>query len=195
MSKLDLEKVLQDGGFYGENGCWNSIVKLPGDSHIYRARVETIVVRNRKEVYMKLKPDGEYFLPGGSCEKDVDDIVQAENECHEEARLNIRNIRYSSIKRIEHHNPPNWTKKTGAIKWNGSISKIYVAEYDSKYKGKIKKVDKDPFIASGRFYPIKDAFKYFDKEHSDALFHYLKDMKTENNDLSKMINTMIANEY
>ena len=64
-----VNEAIKNGGFYGRNGLWNSIKKLNGDPRLYRERVETIIIRNNKEVYCKKKPNGEYFLPGGSTEK------------------------------------------------------------------------------------------------------------------------------
>lgn len=168
-----LNKAIRDGGYYGSNGIWNSIVKIPGDNHLYRARVETIIVRDKKEIFMKLKPNGEYFLPGGSKEKDIPDIDQAVNECREEARINVRNIESTGITYKTLKNLTSYNNKS-VLNCDGYITDIYIAEYDSVYKGPIAKEDKDPFILSGKFYSTKKCLKFFKKEHREALMWYLK---------------------
>ena len=72
--KKRTEEAIKNHGFMGTNNRWNSIITFPGDDRLYRERVETIVVRNGKEVFVKRKPNGEYFLPGGSTEKKVSNI-------------------------------------------------------------------------------------------------------------------------
>lgn len=168
-----LNKAIRDGGYYANNGTWNSIVKIPGDNHLYRGRVETIIVRDRKEVFIKLKPNGEYFLPGGSKEKDIPDIDQAVNECREEARINVRNIESTGLTYKTLKQPP-YSMRNSVLACDGYITDIYIAEYDSVYKGPIAKVDKDPFILSGKFYSTKKCLKLFNKEHREALLWYLK---------------------
>ena len=106
-----IEDVIRNHGFYGNNGVWNSIITFPGDNRLYRERVETIIVRNRKEVFLKKKPNGEYFLPGGSTEKDIPDIQQAINECREEAHIDVSRIESTGITYKKKHNPPKWAKK------------------------------------------------------------------------------------
>jgi len=158
-----------NGGFYDKNHIWNALKVFPFDNHVYRDRVETIIIRGNKDVFVKRKPDGEYFLPGGSKEKDIPDIVQAENECREEARIVISHIEPTgiSLKHINEQNEDNYM-------WDGAVTDIYVAQYESMYKGKIKATDKDPFILSGKFYPVKQCLSFFKDEHREALIWYLK---------------------
>lgn len=173
------EKAIRDGGFYGSNGVWNAIITFPGDRNVYRERVETIIVRNGKEVFLKKKPNGDYWLPGGSTEKNLTHMEQAINECREEARINVRKIESTGLTYKEYHKTPEWAKKECNVEWNGTFTEIYIAEYDSMYKGKIDDVDKDPFILSGKFYPTSECFKIFRKEHREALLWYLKNYKVK----------------
>jgi hypothetical protein len=176
-----ISKIISENGFYGVTGVWNSIMTFPFDNHLYRGRVETIIVKNNREVFVKKKPNGEYFLPGGSKEKDVPDIIQATNECQEEARINIRNIEATGISYKVIHKPPHSMKVNDKmVYWDASYTDIYVAQYDSLYKGEIEKVDKDPFILSGKFYPVKQCLKFFKDEHREALIWYLKNNIGEN---------------
>ena len=187
-----IDKAIRDGGFYGKNGTWNSIITFSGDKKLYRQRVETIIIKDGKFVFVKKKPDGEYFLPGGSTEKDIPHINQAINECQEEAHINVRNIQSTGITYKEQHDTPNWIKKEYDIEWDASITEIYVAEYDSTYKGHIDKVDEDPFIRSGKFYTTKECFKFFRKEHRDALLWYLKSL---NQDEETITESYISNYF
>ena len=179
-----LKKAIRDGGYYGPNGIWNSIVTISGDDRIYRKRVETLIIRNKKEVFCKKKPSGEYQLPGGSTEKDVPDIKQAANECREESRIKVKNIQPSGITYREIKKPGSWAKDY-AIVWDGYITDVYTGEYDSMDHEKVDQVDKDPFIASGRFYSFKDFFKFARKEHREALSQYIQNMNKDKEDVIK----------
>ena len=50
--KEKTEKAIRDKGFYGKNGRWNSIITFPGDKKLYRERVETIIVKDKKFVFV-----------------------------------------------------------------------------------------------------------------------------------------------
>ena len=91
------KEAIKNKGFYGTNGVWNSIITFSGDDRLYRERVETIIVRKNKEIFVKKKPNGEYFLPGGSTEKNLSHKKQAINECKEEAHINVKNIEFTGI--------------------------------------------------------------------------------------------------
>ena len=181
MKKKLLKPYLIDGGFYGNDNKWNALVSFPFDPNVYRDRVETIIIRDQKEVFVKKAVNGEYRLPGGSKDKDVSDIDQAMNECMEEARINVRNIKNSGYKYKEMKmNDLDTYVSNPKLHWNAGITTIYVAEYDSLYTGRIEESDKDPFILSGRFYSIIECLGFFRKEHRDALTWYLQQIKNRN---------------
>lgn len=181
MKKKLLKPYLVDGGFYGNDNKWNALVSFPFDPNVYRDRVETIIIRDKKEVFVKKSVNGEYRLPGGSKDKDVSDIDQAMNECMEEARINVRNIKNSGYKYKEMKmDDLDVYVSNPKLHWNAGITTIYVAEYDSLYTGRIEDADKDPFILSGRFYPIIECMRFFRKEHKDALSWYLRQIKNKN---------------
>lgn len=170
-----LEDAIRNGGYYGDNGTWNSIVVFSGDNHIYRVRVETLIIKNDNSIFLKflnknnIKNKRTYLVPGGSTEKDISNIDQAINECKEEARINVRNIQSTGITYKETVNPPKWAVESQPVNWNGNYTEVYVAEYDKMYKGHIDKVDEDKFMASGKFYNIDKVYKYLRKEHKKAL--------------------------
>ena len=175
-----LEEAIRNGGFYGDamrdmSGVrWNSIMVFDSDDHIYRGRVETLIIRDKKEVFLKFYPKDQqkdgcaYCIPGGSMEKDVDPMSQAVNECNEEALIKVSNIRSTGLTYKEHREPPKWCLSQ-PINWNGYYNEVYVADYDGPYRKKVEKADLDKFTASGHFYPIRDVFKVLKPVHQEAL--------------------------
>lgn len=189
------EKAIKDGGFYGKNGVWNSIITFPPDKTLYRHRVETIVVKNNKSVFVKKKFDGSYYLPGGSTEKDTSNIEQARNECQEEAHISIKNIEATGITYKEKHDPPKWAKRECDVEWNGTYTEVYVAEYDGKFNGKVNKEDEDPFIRSGEWYPTKECFKFFKKEHREALLWFIKNHQESSINEETITESYVSNYF
>jgi 8-oxo-dGTP pyrophosphatase MutT (NUDIX family) len=170
-----LEDAIKAGGYYGEDGTWNSIVVFSGDNHIYRVRVETLIIKNDNYIFLKFlskkndKDKRRYLVPGGSISKDVSNIDQAINECKEEARIVVKNIQATGITYKELTTPPKWAVSSQAVNWNGNFTEVYVADYDKKYNGHIEKVDEDKFMITGKFYDLNKIFPYLRKEHKDAL--------------------------
>ena len=65
LNKLDINKVIEDKGYYDKYGEWNSIIRsrrYPGK--LFRGRVEVFIFRDDC-VYIELYPDGTYRIPGG----------------------------------------------------------------------------------------------------------------------------------
>lgn len=190
------EKAIRDGGFYGKNGVWNSIITFPGDRKIYRERVETIIVRNSKEVFVKKKVNGDYFLPGGSTERDISHIDQAINECREEAHINIRNIMSTGLSYKTNHEVPKCIKNDEyEVEWQGTYTEIYVADFDSMFHGHVDSVDEDPFIKSGKWYTTKECFKMFRKEHRDALLWYIKHHEEKECGINNVTESYVGNYF
>lgn len=173
-----LNLALRDGGFYSEDGTWNSIISFPGDDRIYRGRVETLIVKDFSSVFMKLHDD-KYRIPGGSFEKNIPNMEQAVNECREEARINVKNIQSTGISYKEATKTPKWAKDKNIITWNGKYTEVYIAEYESKYTGKIDPEDVDNDMATGTFVPIKAALKILSDYHKQALTQWLATHKDE----------------
>ena len=185
--KLD---AIKNGGFYSSNGVWNSIVTFPNDNRLYRKRVEVLIINKNKAVFVKKKPNGEYYLPGGSTERDIPDIEQAANECREEARFNLSKIIPTGISyKVIYDNPPSWISRENIpIVWEGMVTDIYIGIYDGVNHDYVKDVDRDPFIKSGRFYPISECYKFFREEHKKALRDYFESLKESDVNESYVIN-------
>jgi hypothetical protein len=175
-----LQDAIKNGGYYGEEGVWNSIIVFDGDNHIYRGRVETLIIKDGDKIFLRFKTnkknDREYSVPGGSFERDISNIDQAVNECKEEARINVRNIRSSGITYKETVTPPKWAIGTQAVNWNGKYTEVYVGEFDGYYTGHIDKVDEDKFMVKGKFYSIADVYDVLRKEHKEAIKNVYPDL-------------------
>ena len=96
--------------------------------------------------------------------------------------MNISDVEFSGITYKKYFKPKQWMLDECDILWDGSINYIFVGQYSSKYKGNVAKLDEDPFMRSGRWYPIKECYKFFRKEHKDALFQYIKNHSIDNED-------------
>lgn len=171
-----LEDAIKNGGYYDDNGSWNSIAVFSGDDHVYRVRVETLIIKNGSFIFLKFLPRDQnhhkkykYLIPGGSIVKNFSNMDQAINECKEEARIIVKNIQSTGITYKDISNPPKWAIERQAVNWNGNITEVYIAEYDRMYKGHIEKVDEDKFMLSGKFYPIEKIYHHLRPEHQDAL--------------------------
>ena len=200
-----LEDAIRNGGYYDDDGTWNSIVIFTGDPHVYRVRVETLIIKDNNFIFLKFLPKEHvkgkrtYLIPGGSIAKEISNIDQAINECKEEARIVVKNIQSVGITYKQITNTPKWAIETQPVNWNGNFTEIYVAEYDKKYTGHIDKVDEDKFMLSGKFYNLDKIFPYLRKEHKDALKVIYPDrfndsLKTEStkNDRLKILNTALS---
>lgn len=166
---------------------WNSIYMVKGKP--YRVRVETLIFNKQGEVLVvkKDKPTKYgvmYSLPGGSIEPDTIPSQQAALECLEEARIIIKNIRYTGIMYQGPVNPPpnpyehpkneiEEQKKADYFTYYGYIVYVFVAEYDKKYKGEIDPFDEDKkFVQACEFVNIKEID--WRLEHIQAIKFYLK---------------------
>ena len=164
------ESVSSVYGAYDAHGKWNAAVDV--DGRTYRYRVECLII-NGDKVFVSLDKHGNLIIPGGSAEKDIDDITQVANECREEARINIKNPIYTGINRIQDY-PLHISKHKSVLpfEYDGSLSKVYVAEYDSDYNGYIDEYDKDEKMIRGKFVPLKDVINRLKPEWREALNKY-----------------------
>lgn len=184
------QNIILNGGYYDENNRWNA-VKVIGNN-LYRNRIETIIIKDNKFVFIKVTNDpGKYKLPGGSLDKDTTLEQQAINECHEETHFEVSNISNTGINYIINYPNDNRTKDTYykyGIKLTGAYTQIFTAKYDGKYTGHIDDVDEDPYVRSGKWYTFKEAFGIFNKHHKEALKQYI-----ENNNI--VLDDDKMNEY
>ena len=170
---ITLDQALKQGGFYGPTGLWNSLVKI--DGLVLRARVETLVIKkDLQQVYMHITnfTKKKYRIPGGSCEKDVPNYIQAMNECNEEARIKVKpsliNTGVHYIKRYK--NPYKYDGIRKELSWVGLYTEVYVGEYDGPFTGKVDDRDKDDAMYKyGKFYPISEVYDILSDKHKEVI--------------------------
>lgn len=170
---ITLDQALKQGGFYGPTGLWNSLVKI--DGLVLRARVETLVIKkDLQQVYMHITnfAKKKYRIPGGSCEKDVPNYIQAMNECNEEARIKVKpsliNTGVYYIKRYK--NPDKWDGIRKELAWVGTYTEVYVGEYDGPFTGEVDDRDKDDAMYKyGKFYPISEVYDILSDKHKEVI--------------------------
>lgn len=170
---ITLDQALKQGGFYGPTGLWNSLVKI--DGLVLRARVETLVIKkDLQQVYMHITnfSKKKYRIPGGSCEKDVPNYIQAMNECNEEARIKVKpsliNTGVYYIKRYK--NPDKWDGIRKELSWVGTYTEVYVGEYDGPFTGEVDDRDKDDAMYKyGKFYPISEVYDILSDKHKEVI--------------------------
>lgn len=173
LNEITVNDAVQSHGYYYDER-WNSIIAINGD--LYRERVECLVIdKNDKSIFLYFKQDGTYDIPGGSTEKDRDNEDQVANECKEEARLSIKNIKNTElVYLVKYDSTPDWMKLY-PIKWSGAINRVYTADYDKQYNGFIDDIDKDTdMYRHGKFYKIEDVYKFLSPIHKVAVMNYLK---------------------
>ena len=174
--KIFRQKALMNNGYYDKNGNWNAIKVINGN--IYRDRVETLIIKDKKFVFIKLAGEkGKYKLPGGSLGKDITPETQAINECHEETHFEVSNLQSTGITYKINYTDSNKSKDNEyqyGVKYIGAFTSLFTAEYTGQYTGKIAEADEDPYIRSGKWYTFKEAFGIFNTWHRDALLQYIK---------------------
>lgn len=167
---ITTDEALQQGGFYDCHGVWNNIMKVPSDpKRIYRGRVECLIIK-KGEVYLCKRPTDEYRLPGGSFEIKNDNVEQCYNECKEEARILIKNTKFTGITYTRTYtHPADWARDL-PVQWTGQYIEVYVADFDRYYNGQIDRNDKDEdMYNNGRFYNIDEIYGILRDEHKKAI--------------------------
>ena len=141
----------------------NAVVRIKGKQ--YRARVETIIIKDGKIYAQKLDAPNKYGygckFPGGGIEPNISVERSAEEECNEEARINVDGLKYTGINyQVDFNgNYPEWhIKKLWplGLKYEGSLCYIFVGYYDSPYEGIVDAIDYDDLFKHGDFYDMQE---------------------------------------
>lgn len=173
------EKAIAQGGYYNTDGDWNNVLTLddyPGK--IFRGRVEVLVLKDGK-LFMYLKENGRYRIPGGGFDKGVLNIDQAFIETKEEAKLIISNIRYTGVTYTYLYDD-KWGNSPNAILYDGSHTEVYIADYKGEYEGYIRKGLSDMELTNkGKFYDIDEVKDILKEPHKQALMNMLNNVVTE----------------
>ena len=171
--KFTIEDIINRGGYYDIDGVWNSILRIDGE--LLRGRVEVLILDEDK-IFLQMKDDGTYRIPGGSFEKGVFNKDQAAAEAREEARINCKNVSYSGVNYIRFFDK-KYKQEPGKVYWSGTYNEVYVAEYDGQYHGKINDIDKDDnMFLEGKFYPLSMVAAKLKNPHQEALKDIIRDV-------------------
>lgn len=173
------EKAISQGGYYNTDGDWNCVLTLDGyPDKIFRGRVEVLVLKDGK-LFMFLKEDGKYRIPGGGFDRGVLNKDQAFIETKEEAKLIIGNIRYTGVT-YTHLYDEIWGNSENAILYDGTHNEVYIADYKADYEGYIRKGLSDMELTNkGKFYDIDEVKDILREPHKQALMNMINNVITE----------------
>ena len=162
---LTMQEIIKQGGYYDIAGLWNNITEI--DGKIYRGRVETFVIDDEYNIFMHVKGNGSYRIPGGSFERNGDHIQQAYAEVLEEARIICDEITYTGVSYIK-----TFDKKIeDGVSWDGTYNEVYVAHYVGPYTGYIHPKNKDDSMyKNGKWYKYEEIEGILSENHKRALF-------------------------
>lgn len=159
---------------YDPVGIANAVMEIDGKK--YRVRAEVLITKGDK-VYVnytrQLNQYGrKYKIPGGSIipGKSPEETVIC--EAREEARLLIRNVRFTGKKLIQKYTKiPEWHKRILlpiGLKYVGTVTLICTAEACGKYTGYIRPEDSEAdMLENGKFYYPQ--LIPWDSAHADIL--------------------------
>lgn len=180
-SSMTIQKAISQGGYYNTDGDWNNIVTLdeyPGK--LLRGRVEVLILKDGK-LFMYMKENGNYRIPGGGFDKGVLNKDQAFIETKEEAKLIIENIRYTGVT-YTHLFEDVWeSKDKKEVPYHGNYNEVYIATYKGDYHGYIRKGLSDMELTNkGKFYELSEVEDILKEPHKQALINMLNGVVTEN---------------
>ena len=176
---MTIQKAITQGGYYNTDGDWNNVMTL--DEHpgkIFRGRVEVLVLKDGK-LFMYMKDNGRYRIPGGGFDKGVLNKDQAFIETKEEAKLIVDNIRFTGVAYTHIFEDP-WVEE-GTIPYDGNYNEVYIATYKEDYHGYIRKGLSDMELTNkGKFYNLDEVENFLKEPHKQALMNMLNGVVTEN---------------
>ena len=170
-SSMTVQKAISQGGYYNTDGDWNSVITLdeyPGK--LLRGRVEVLILKDGK-LFMYMKDNGNYRIPGGGFDKGVLNKDQAFIETKEEAKIIIENIKYSGITYVRLYDDV-WINSDKEIPYDGNYTEVYVATYKGEYEGYIRKGLSDMELTNkGKFYDLSEVENILRNDHKQALIN------------------------
>ena len=192
-----LNKLGTTSGVNSKLGLWNPIVKIGNKN--YRERCEALIFNDSGMVYLGVNIN-RIRIPGGGTHPNVLIEDQLVEECREEARINIKDIQYIGCYKNDYTDAHKEIyKKVNDLEnvtYEGAITYLFIAKYDSKYTGEIKALDRDDLLQEGQFIPIAKALDYnLKNEWRVALNYYLGYVdKNEDSTIYDYSSKIISNE-
>lgn len=164
---ITMDKIIKEQGYYDVLGNWNSILTFEEyPDKLFRGRVEVIILSPYNDIYM-VKYTDTYRLPGGSLEINRSPKYQVEKESEEEAGIKLGRIYNTGVSYFKFFNNKYNDCK---VHWDGTYTKVYVANFKSWYYGHVKACLRDKGMYEyGRFVPFEKAVNILIPEHLQAL--------------------------
>lgn len=178
-NSMTKDKAISQGGYYNTDGDWNCVLTLEEyPNKIFRGRVEVLVFKEGK-VFMFIKNNGTYRVPGGGFDRGVLNKDQAFIETKEEAKILISNIRETGVKYLKFFKDKFITTERD-IDYDGSLTEVYIADYKGEYEGRIRKGLSDNELTNkGKFYDLDEVKDILTEPHKQALNNILNNILTE----------------
>ena len=186
-SSMTIEKAISQGGYYNTDYDWNCVVTMDEyPNKILRGRVDVLVLKEGK-LFMLLKDNGQYKIPGGGFDKGVLNKDQAFIETKEEAKLIVENVKFTGVT-YTHIYDEIWSHAKNEIPYDGTYNEVYIAQYKRDYDGYIKKRLSDSDLTNnGKFYNIDDIKHILKEPHKQALSNMLNAVVTESSNYDSII--------
>ena len=166
-STIEDFEIEAETGFYDKHNRWNPIVIINGEQ--YRHRVECLIMRQNK-LFVAKSNTGALLIPGGGVDKSLSDEEQVYNECKEEARILIENIKPTGYAYVRRTGVSESAKRLPKEQqWVGSYTEIYIADYAKDFTGFIDYCDRDSEMIRGDFRPISEIVDKLVPEWKQAL--------------------------
>lgn len=166
-STIEDFEIEAETGFYDKHNRWNPIVIINGEQ--YRHRVECLIMRQNK-LFVAKSNIGVLLIPGGGVDKSLSDEEQVYNECKEEARILVENIKPTGYAYLRRTGVSESAKRLPKEQqWVGSYTEIYIADYAKDFTGFIDYCDRDSEMIRGDFRPISEIIDKLVPEWKQAL--------------------------
>ena len=166
-STIEDFEIEAETGFYDKHNRWNPIVIINGEQ--YRHRVECLIMMQNK-LFVAKSNTGALLIPGGGVDKSLSDEEQVYNECKEEARILVENIKPTGYAYVRRTGVSESAKRLPKEQqWVGSYTEIYIADYAKDFTGFIDYCDRDSEMIRGDFRPISEIVDKLVPEWKQAL--------------------------
>ena len=166
-STIEDFEIEAETGFYDKHNRWNPIVIINGEQ--YRHRVECLIMMQNK-LFVAKSNTGALLIPGGGVDKSLSDEEQVYNECKEEARILVENIKPTGYAYVRRTGVSESAKRLPKEQqWVGSYTEIYIADYAKDFTGFIDYCDRDSEMIRGDIRPISEIVDKLVPEWKQAL--------------------------
>ena len=166
---LTQEEAIKNRGYYDAYGNWNSMLTVSQyPDKALRGRIEVFIFDEQNNVYMYILPDKvHYRIPGGSTSINRSFKYQVAQEAKEEAGIILGTITYTEYQYVKFFRTPFVVNN---IHWEGTLNRVYTAQFKSWYGGYISNIDFDKNMYNfGHFMNFDKAKHLLHQDHRNAL--------------------------